>query len=167
MIPKSMPSGDDPMGGDRFSEEIMPKQKTGLIQRSWIRPSRGPAWRHGVRGDILPGKCREHPMERPMRVFSAVFVIALLTAPAYAQMSGGGGGGSGGPSLNLIPDTPTKTQDEIDAEEVRDKAYKESLRKIPDAKVSSDPWGTVRTDPPKTAKAATAKPRTKTGSTAN
>jgi hypothetical protein len=93
-----------------------------------------------------------------MRVFSAVFVIALLTVPAYAQM----------PSLNMIPDTPSKTQDQIDAEEVRDKAYKESLKKIPNAKVSSDPWGTVRTDTPKDApKAATAKPRTKTGSTAN
>jgi hypothetical protein len=97
-------------------------------------------------------------MERPMRVLHAVFAIALLTAPAYAQM----------PSLNMIPDTPTKTQDQIDAEEVRDKAYKESLRKIPDAKASADPWGTVRTDAPKgTPKAATAKPRTKTGSTAN
>jgi hypothetical protein len=97
-----------------------------------------------------------------MRVFSAVFVIALLTAPAaYAQLSGGGGGG---PSLNLLSDAPSKTQDQIDAEEARDKAYRESLRKIPDAKVSSDPWGTVRTDAPK---AATAKPRTKTGSTAN
>jgi hypothetical protein len=97
-----------------------------------------------------------------MRVFSAVFVIALLTAPAYAQM----------PSLNMIPDTPSKTQDQKDAEEVQDKAYKESLKKIPNAKVSSDPWGTVRTDAPKdapkeTSKAATAKPRTKTGSTAN
>jgi hypothetical protein len=103
-----------------------------------------------------------------MRVLSAVFVIALLTAPAYAQMSGGGGGG-GAPNLNLIPDTPSKTQDQIDAEEARDKAYRESLKKIPDAKVSSDPWGTVRTDSPKaaTAKAATVKPRTKTGSTAN
>jgi hypothetical protein len=99
-----------------------------------------------------------------MKVFSAVFAVALLTAPAYAQMSGGGGGG---PSLNLLSDTPTKTQDQIDAEEARDKAYKESLRKIPDAKVSSDPWGNVRTDAPKTAKAATPKPKTRTGSTAN
>ena len=32
---------------------------------------------------------------------------------------------------------------------MRDKAYKESLKKIPDAKVSSDPWGNVRsTDAP-------------------
>jgi hypothetical protein len=102
---------------------------------------------------MLQGKCREHPKERPMRVFRAVFVIALLTGPAYAQMT---------PNINLIPDTPTKTQDEKDADEVRDKAYKESLKKIPDAKVSSDPWGTVRADPPKP---ATPKPRAKTGST--
>ena len=45
------------------------------------------------------------------------------------------------------------------------KAYKESLKKIPDAKVPSDPWGTVRSDTPKTP--ASGKPRTKTGSTAN
>jgi hypothetical protein len=25
MIPKSMPSGYDPMGGDRFSDKIMPR----------------------------------------------------------------------------------------------------------------------------------------------
>jgi len=43
-------------------------------------------------------------------------------------------------------------------------AYKDSLRKIPDAKASSDPWGTVRsTDAPKAA-AAPAK-KSKTGST--
>jgi hypothetical protein len=94
-------------------------------------------------------------MERSMRVFSAVFVLALLTAPAYAQS----------PSINLIPETISKTPEEKEADEVRDKAYRESLKKIPDAKTSSDPWGTVRTDPPKAA--ATAKPRTKTGSTAN
>ena len=93
-------------------------------------------------------------MERPIRVFSAVFAIALLTGPAYAQM----------PNINLLPSATSKTQEEKDADEAREKAYKESLKKIPDAKVSSDPWGTVRTDPPK---AAPAKPRTKTGSTAN
>jgi hypothetical protein len=39
------------------------------------------------------------------------------------------------------------------------------LRKIPDAKASNDPWGTVRAaEPPKT---APVKPKTKTGSTAN
>jgi hypothetical protein len=93
-----------------------------------------------------------------MKVFRMAVVIALLASPAYAQM----------PALNLMQDKPGKTQDEKDAEAARDKAYKESLKKIPDAKAPADPWGTVRTDAPKTADKATAstKPK-KTGSTAN
>jgi hypothetical protein len=91
-----------------------------------------------------------------MRVFSAMVVIALLTVPAYAQI----------PNVNLIPETPSKTPEEKEADAIKDKAYRESLRKIPDAKTSSDPWGTVRAvDAPKTS--APAKPKTKTGSTAN
>ena len=90
-----------------------------------------------------------------MRVLGAVAVIALLTGPAYAQT----------PNVNLMPELASKTPEEKEAEAVRDKAYKESLKKIPDAKTSSDPWGNVRSvDTPKTS--APAKPRTKTGSTA-
>jgi hypothetical protein len=88
-----------------------------------------------------------------MRFFRIASVFALLTGPAYAQMST--------PNVNLIPELQSKTPEEKAAEEERDKAYRESLKKIPDAKVSNDPWGTVRsTDAPKTA----AKPKTKTGS---
>jgi hypothetical protein len=96
-----------------------------------------------------------------MRVFSAVAVIVLLTgSAAHAQ------------HLNLIPEMKSLTPEEKAAEAEKDKAYKESLKKIPDAKTSSDPWGTVRSvDTPKetskeTSKTA-AKPKTKTGSTAN
>ncbi len=93
-----------------------------------------------------------------MKVFRTAVVIALLASPAYAQV----------PPINLLQDKPGKTQDEKDADAARDKAYKESLKKIPDAKAPADPWGTVRSDTPKTAdKASTpAKPK-KTGSTAN
>jgi hypothetical protein len=91
-----------------------------------------------------------------MRILGIAAVIALLTAPAYAQS----------PNINLIPEVQSKSPEEKEAEAARDKAYKESLKKIPDAKVSSDPWGSVRSvDTPKTPTAA--KPRTKTGSTAN
>jgi hypothetical protein len=91
-----------------------------------------------------------------MKVFRSVAVIVLLAAPAYAQT----------PNVNLIPELQSKTPEEKEAEAVRDKAYRESLRKIPDAKVSSDPWGSVRgAEAPKAS--APAKPRTKTGSTAN
>jgi hypothetical protein len=95
-----------------------------------------------------------------MRIFRAAALAALLaglSAPAYAQMQT--------PSMNLMPELKSKTPEEKEADAIREKAYRESLRKIPDAKVSNDPWGTVRAaEPPK---AAPAKPKTKTGSTAN
>ena len=89
-----------------------------------------------------------------MKVLRAAAVLALLTGPAYAQM----------PNVNLIPEMASKTPEEREADEAKDKAYRESLKKIPDAKVSADPWGNVRSDAPK---ASPAKPRTKTGSTVN
>ncbi len=99
-----------------------------------------------------------------MRILSAAAVIALLAGPAYAQL----------PNVNLLGDLPSKTPEEKEADAVKDRAYKESLRKIPDPKTSSDPWGNVRSaETPRgstgasTRTAAPAKPRTKTGSTAN
>src|SRR3989440_7029102 len=96
-----------------------------------------------------------------MRVFrlAAVFAMmagaAMFAGPAYAQT----------PNINLMPELQSKTPEEKEAEAARDKAYKESLRKIPDAK-TSDPWGTVRSvDTPKAKASAPAKPATKTGTT--
>lgn len=95
-----------------------------------------------------------------MRVFRIAAAVMLLASPAFAQI----------PPVNLLQDKPGKTQEEKDAEAARDKAYQDTLKKIPDAKAPADPWGNVRsTDTPKApAKAATsAKPKTKTGSAAN
>jgi hypothetical protein len=95
-----------------------------------------------------------------MKVFRIAAVVVLLTAPAYAQA----------PNINLMPELQSKSPEEKEQEAQQQKAYKESLKKIPDAKASSDPWGNVRSvDTPKaTAKAsAPVKSRTKTGSTAN
>jgi hypothetical protein len=95
-----------------------------------------------------------------MKAFRAAAVLVLLAGgPAYAQMQT--------PSLNLLADQPSKTPDQIEQEQARDKAYKESLKKIPDAKISSDPWGSVRSDAPKSAPAKTvsnaaAKPKSPT-----
>lgn len=69
-----------------------------------------------------------------MRVFRLAFVLALLTGSAYAQT----------PPLNLIQDGPSKSPEQKAQEAATEKAYKESLRKIPDGKAPSDPWGTVR-----------------------
>jgi len=88
-----------------------------------------------------------------MRMLSAAVVMVLLTAPAYAQT----------PNVNLIPELQSKSPEEKEQDAIKEKAYKDSLRKIPDAKASADPWGTVRSaDAPKAA--APAKPKTKTGS---
>jgi hypothetical protein len=93
-----------------------------------------------------------------MRIFRAAALAALLaglSAPALAQS----------PNLNLMPEVASKTPEEKEAEAAREKAYRESLRKIPDAKTSNDPWGNVRAaEPPKP---APAKPKTKTGSNSN
>ena len=101
-----------------------------------------------------------------MKIFRIAAVFALLTGPAYAQVST--------PSVNLLSDLPSKTPEEREQDAIKEKAYKDSLKKIPDAKVSSDPWGTVRSESsPKAAakspqdKAAPAKPKTKTGSNVN
>jgi hypothetical protein len=88
-----------------------------------------------------------------MRILSAVAVMVLLAVPAYAQT----------PNVNLMPELKSKSPEEKEQDAIREKAYKESLKKIPDAKASSDPWGTVRStdapkDPAKTAK------KSKTGS---
>jgi hypothetical protein len=98
--------------------------------------------------------------------FGGLFLTGMfvggLTGPARAQQL---------PPINLLADAPTKTPEEKEADEAKEKAYKESLKKIPDAKSSSDPWGGVRNpDAPKTpaAKAtASAKPKAKTGGNAN
>jgi hypothetical protein len=103
---------------------------------------------------------------------AALALLAILTTgtflarPAHAQGQM--------PNINLIPELQSKTPEEKEADEARDKAYKESLKKIPDAKVSSDPWGTVRSDTPKSVpngaaapKSTAATKKTKTGSSAN
>ena len=97
-----------------------------------------------------------------MKVFRLAAVFTLLASPALAQI----------PALNLLNDNrPAKSQEEKDAEAARQRAYQDSLKKIPDAKPPSDPWGSVRsTDAPKTPaakSASSAKPKPKTGSSSN
>lgn len=92
-----------------------------------------------------------------MRIIGAVLAaaaLALLAGSAVAQT----------PNINLMPEVKSKSPEEREQDAIRDKAYKESLKKIPDAKTSNDPWGSVR-EAPKTA--APVKPKTKTGSTTN
>ena len=93
-------------------------------------------------------------------VTMAVALLAGWAVPAMAQM----------PNVNLLADGPSKSAEEKEAEAARDKAYKETMRKIPDAKVSADPWGNVRAaEQPKTSPAVktTAAKKPKSGAGTN
>jgi hypothetical protein len=79
------------------------------------------------------------------RIVGVAAITGWLASSAYAQFA---------PSFALNP-TVSKTQEEKDADAVRDKAYRESLKKIPDAKAPPDPWGVARSVD--TSKADTAK----------
>jgi hypothetical protein len=109
---------------------------------------------------------------KPLRIAATIAVlawpaiavtIAVLAWPVYARAQM--------PNINLLPEDKYKTPEEIEKEQQQDKAYKESLKKIPNAK-SADPWGGVRSsDAPKSATSSKAtagtKQKTKTGSNAN
>lgn len=96
-------------------------------------------------------------------IFVVAAMILTLAAPTYAQ------------SRDTKAPTPEqmmggKTPDQIEKEQEAEKAYKESLKKIPDVKASSDPWGsargidTVKTGPKP---AAAKKPAAKSGTSAH
>ena len=93
-----------------------------------------------------------------MKILSVAAALVLLTVPAFAQM----------PQMNMVPELPSKSPEEKEQDAIKEKAYKDSLKKIPDAK-AADPWGTVRSETPAkaAAKTAPAKPKTKTGSSVN
>ena len=92
-----------------------------------------------------------------MRALRLAAAIVLLASPAVAQI----------PKLNLMQDKPSKSQEELDAEKAQEKAYKDSLKKIPDQKAPSDPWGNVRTDTPAPAKSASSTKPKKSGTAAS
>jgi hypothetical protein len=94
-----------------------------------------------------------------MRFLLATAIIAALAAPAFAQD-------------NHVPRYGEEDKDKTPSQKAADKAaaeaYKRSLGAIPD-KGSNDPWGTVRSDTPKSESpkataTKTAKTKTKTGS---
>jgi hypothetical protein len=98
---------------------------------------------------------------KTMKTLRAAAMLAVLSGsfaapavPALAQA----------PNINLIPELKSKTPEEREQDAINDKAYRESLRKIPNAKTDADPWGNVRNDAPKAV--APAK-RSKTGTATN
>ena len=96
-----------------------------------------------------------------MRVVGTAAMIVMLAGPVSAQSKA---------PKTLEELQNAKTPEQIKKEQAADKAYKESLKKIPDAKAPADPWGSARSmNAPNTAAKTPAAKRSpaKTGSTAN
>jgi hypothetical protein len=91
-----------------------------------------------------------------MKVFRAVAMIALLSAPAFAQA----------PMQQAGEKDPEKSRQQIEADKAADKAYKQSLSNIPDH-AASDPWGNVRSENAPKAVAKTPAKRAKIDGTAH
>jgi hypothetical protein len=94
-----------------------------------------------------------------MKVLRAAALLGLLIGPAAAHAQS--------PNINLIPELKSKTPEEIERDKQLDKAYKDSLRKIPDAKAPNDPWGAVRTEAPAAHTAAKPKGKARTKASSN
>jgi hypothetical protein len=70
-------------------------------------------------------------------LIQAAAILALVTAPAAAQVA-----------LSPFKGQEKKlTPDELKAQQQRDKDYKAAMDKIPEKKVTVDPWGDIRPAP--------------------
>jgi hypothetical protein len=98
-----------------------------------------------------------------MKVLGAAAIIALLAGPVLAQQQA--------PMQKYGDKDKEKTPNEREQERAAERAYQRSLGSVPD-KGPVDPWGNARSvEAPKgeaksAAKAAPAKPKTKTGDAA-
>jgi hypothetical protein len=71
--------------------------------------------------------------------------LALISTLGLAILAGTSlGANAQVPNINLMPELKSKTPEEIEREQQLQREYRESLRKIPDAKAAADPWGDVR-----------------------
>ena len=80
-------------------------------------------------------------------LIQAAAIIALVTGPASAQVA-------------LSPfkkDEKKLTPDELKAKQDQERDYKAAMDKIPEKKVTVDPWGDIRPAPQNAAPQATAK----------
>jgi hypothetical protein len=70
-------------------------------------------------------------------LIQAAAILALVTGPAAAQVA-----------LSPFKGQERKlTPDELKAQQQRDKDYKAAMDKIPEKKVTVDPWGNIRPAP--------------------
>ena len=80
-------------------------------------------------------------------LIQAAAILALVTGPAAAQVA-----------LSPFKSQEKRlTPDELKEKQQREKDYKAAMDKIPEKKVTVDPWGNIRPAPQNAAPQATAK----------
>ena len=77
-----------------------------------------------------------------MKTFTIVAVVAALASPVYAQGLNNNPQNSGKPGMK----SDQEKAEEAKQRKLEDKAYKDSLSRIPDREKEKkvDPWGNVR-----------------------
>ena len=75
------------------------------------------------------------------RLIRAIALVAFFAGAAAAQAQ----------SIPVNPKRPL-TQEEIDRQRATDQAYDAAVKKIPDKKLSADPWGNIRPSSPTASK---------------
>jgi hypothetical protein len=87
---------------------------------------------------------RKLEIRRALRLLlMAIFAAALLVQVPYAHAQ------HSSPPAGPSEKEKAKARDKLINEKETDEAYKSTIKRIPDAKQSFDPWGNLRTTPAK------------------
>jgi hypothetical protein len=78
------------------------------------------------------------------RVVCASVVVVLITGAAAAQSNNAGSSPQSNLSVPIVPQAAPPTREQLERQKALDSAYEATIRKVPDKKSSTDPWGDVR-----------------------
>jgi hypothetical protein len=87
---------------------------------------------------------RVEKLRRVLHMLAIAVAAALVTQIPYAQAQQHKTPGAGPSDKQKAHDAEVRAY-----EKQTDKAYRETLKQIPDAKPNADPWGNLRPAPPK------------------
>jgi hypothetical protein len=78
------------------------------------------------------------------KVTGAIFILFLMAGAAFAQIPQ--------PGVHLEDKKPSRTKEQQEYDKALDRAYRSTIKKIPEAEKKSDPWGDIRPTLPAAAK---------------
>jgi hypothetical protein len=76
--------------------------------------------------------------------FVCASVAVVLIVGAAAAQSNNGGAPQSNLSVPIVPQAGPPTREQLERQKALDSAYEATMRKVPDKKSSSDPWGDLR-----------------------